>query len=416
MGRVRYLHFRQGLAHSRPMVALLDFETALARLRAAIPAPVISMVPPHDAQGMRLARDLTARMASPRCDVSAMDGYAVRDADCPGPFRVTGVSQAGGVVQGVLGQGEAMRIYTGAAVPAGADRVLVQEITRIDGDRLTLIDEYGDKRHIRAEGSDFDAGATLLRAGTVLGARQLVAAAAADRAELAVWRQPRVALLATGDELATPGSALETPGALPESVSIGVAAMARDWGGEVVDMRRSHDAAEAIATAAKELLTQADVLVVTGGASVGDRDFAKAALGDGGAGFEMVFSKLAIRPGKPVWCARNGHGQFVVGLPGNPTSAMVTARLFLAPLVHTLGGGEFGDALDWRERELAAPLPPTSPRDHFARARLIDGKAEPISNDQSGAQAPLAGADLILHQPGGSAGIAQGERIRALNF
>lgn len=404
----------ENIGEPKRMDSLLDFHSALARLRAAIAAPVAVMVSPDRAQGMRLAQDVTARLASPRSDVSAMDGYAVRDADCPGPFCIIGVSQAGALAQGALGQGEAMRIYTGAPVPPGADRVIVQEITERDGDTLRITGEYGEKRHIRAAGSDFVAGQTLLPAGMRLGARQLVAAAAADRAELAVWRKPRVALLATGDELATPGQALETPGALSESVSIGVAAMVRDWGGEIVGTARSPDAPDVIAAQSASLLDGADVLVVIGGASVGDRDFARASLDDGD--FEMVFAKLAIRPGKPIWCARNASGQLIVGLPGNPTSAMVTARLFLAPAICALSGGEFDEALAWQELELANPMPGTSQRDHFSRGRLVDGKVDPVLNQQSGAQAALANADLIMHQPGGSPGMDAGDIIRALPF
>ncbi len=393
---------------------MLSFDQASAILRdAARPIETIE-VPVADAHGLVLAGDVTARIDSPRADVSAMDGYAVREADLPGPFRLAGVSSAGSVGGGEIEAGEAMRIFTGAHLPPGADRVLVQEIVTREGDAVRLSGEYGANRHIRRRGSDYAAGDTLLAKGTRIDHRSLVLLAGADRATVPVWRRPRVAVLSTGDELAAPGSAVETPGSLPESVSFGVAALARQWGGAVVLRQSVKDDPAAIARIAGEALQACDVLVMIGGASVGERDFAHSALA--GGDFELLFAKAAIRPGKPVWAARNTRGRFVVGLPGNPTSAMVTARLFLAPLLRALAGGAYADGLQWRTVPLARSLPAPGEREHFARARHENGQALPLTNQQSSSQSSLALADLLIRQAGGSDGIAQGEAVPCLDF
>jgi molybdopterin molybdotransferase len=250
-------------------------------------------------------------------------------------------------------------------VPEGADRVIIQEQVRVEDGAAVFDTPASGGRHIRAAGSDFESGETLLEAGRCLDFRAMVALAAADRDRVRVYRRPRVAILSTGDELVEPGRALEVPGAIAESVSFGVAGLVRAWGGDVVRRARLADVPEALEAAAEAALAVADVVVVTGGASVGERDYARSMFAS--SGLEEVFTKVAIKPGKPVWVARAG-GRFVVGLPGNPTSALVTARLFLAPLLAGLAGRNPDEALAWREAVLEAPLGAVGPRETLERA------------------------------------------------
>jgi molybdopterin molybdotransferase len=363
------------------------------------------------AAGRVLAAPVIAKVDSPPADGSAMDGYAVREADLPGRLRMIGESFAGGGFDGALEPGTCVRIFTGAPVPAGADRVIVQEVAVRDGDLVTIADAPGPARHIRPRGSDFRAGDILLEAGRRLGPRALVAAAGADLAEVETWRRPAVLVLATGDELAPPGEARGRPGAIPESVSFGVVALAESWGGRGLGSRRLADDLPAMERAAGEALEQADLVVVTGGASVGEKDFAEAMLAP--HGLDLVFSKVAIKPGKPVWLGRVGS-TLILGLPGNPTSAMVTARLLLAPLVAGLAGR--AGALEWRRLPLGEPLPACGDRETFHRARLTGTGAVPLASQDSGAQKALAEADLLLRSRPHDPPRRAGEEIEALDF
>lgn len=368
-----------------------------------------------DAFDRVLARPVTAAADAPARPLSAMDGYAVRDADLALPpvrLPVTEAIFAGRADPAPLPPGACARIFTGAPVPEGADRVVVQEQVVAEDGCAVFVTALGSARHIRARGSDFRAGDTLLAAGTRLTPRALVAAASADEAAVTVVRRPRVLVLGTGDELAEPGAARDTPGAVPESVSFGVMALALQWGAGVVGRRRLADDPALLEAAAAEALTLADVVVVTGGASVGERDHARAMFAP--AGLEPVFSKVAIKPGKPVWIGRAG-GRLVFGLPGNPTSAMVTARLFLAPLLAGLGGRDPCEALAWTPAETAADLPPAGDRETFLRGqRLDDGRVMPASNQDSGAQKTLSDSDRLIRRKAGESGAGAGERVETL--
>ena len=362
------------------------------------------------AAGRVLAAPVVAGVDAPPCDVSAMDGYAVRDADLPGRLRIVGESFPGRGFAGPIAAGQCVRIFTGGPVPGGADRIVIQEEVSRDGE-IAAIPSHGPARHIRGRGSDFAAGTTLLQAGRRIDARALVAAAGADLAEVEVWRRPRLAILGTGDELVEPGAARSTPGAIPESVSLGVAAFAGQWGAEVVARRRLADDLPTLERAAAEALAGADVVVVTGGASVGERDFAKAMFAP--AGLELIFSKVAIKPGKPVWFGRAG-GRLVLGLPGNPNSALVTARLLLAPLLHGLTGR--APVLGWRQARLAAPIGATGNRETFHRAATEGGAARPLPNQDSGAQSTLADADLLIRRMAGAPAAEAGETVDVIDF
>ncbi len=363
------------------------------------------------AAGRVLAAPVVAMIDSPPADCSAMDGYAVRDTDVPGTLPVVGESFAGRGNCDALEPGTCVRIFTGAPVPAGADQVVIQENVTREGDLALIADPPGKARHIRARGSDFRAGETLLTARRRLDPRAIVAAAGADAAELDLLLQPRVLILSTGDELARPGEARSRAGAIPESVSFGVAALAEQWGGRSAGARHLADDLPAMERAAGAALGEADVVVITGGASVGDRDFARAMFAP--HHLDLIFSKVAIKPGKPVWLGR-ARGRLVIGLPGNPTSAMVTARLFLAPLVAGLAGRE--GPLRWRRRRLAHLLAACGDRETFHRARLGDDGATLLSNQDSSAQMALADADLLLRSRPHDLAREAGEEVEALDF
>ncbi len=363
-----------------------------------------------------LAAPVVAGLDAPATDTSAMDGYAVRDADVavlPARLRVIGESFAGRPFDGVVGAGECARIFTGAAVPAGADRVIIQEIVRREDDVAVFGHALGGGRHIRPQGSDFRRGERMLEAGRRLDPRAMVAAAGADVAEVEVWTRPRVIVLGTGDELAPPGQAARTPGAIPESVSFGVAGMAADHGAEVIDRLRLPDDPATLEAAAAEALSRADLVVVTGGASVGEKDYARSMFA--AAGLDLIFSKVAIKPGKPVWLGR-AKGRLVLGLPGNPTSAMVTARLFLAPLLAGLAGEPPAAALAWRPAPLAGDLPACGDRQTFHRASWGEGGVVPVGNQDSSAQKALAAAEVLIRRRPGAAAAGAGVMVETLAF
>lgn len=395
---------------------MIGFDEALALVEAEARPLGRETVTLDQAHGRVLAAPVVAALDAPASDTSAMDGYAVREAEVavlPARLRVVGESFAGRGFDGGMGPGECVRIFTGAPMPAGADRVIIQEIVRRDGDEAVFGHALGGGRHVRAMGSDFRAGDELLPAGRRLDARAMVAAAAADRATVEVWRRPRVVVLGTGDELAEPGTAAAAPGAIPESVSFGVAALVAQWGGEVVARRRLADDPAALEAAAAAALAEADLVVVTGGASVGEKDYARAMFGP--AGLELVFSKVAMKPGKPVWLGR-ARDRLVLGLPGNPTSAMVTGRLFLAPLVAGLAGADPASALAWRPARLDAPLPPCGDRETFHRAAWREGRARPLTDQDSSAQKALAAADLLIRSRPGAPGLEPGDEVEVLDF
>ncbi|HEX6376119.1 MAG TPA: molybdopterin molybdotransferase MoeA [Allosphingosinicella sp.] len=390
---------------------MISFDEAVRRVTEVARPIGRKSVPIAEAAGRVLAAPVVATIDSPPADGSAMDGYAVREADLPGSLRLIGESFPGGGFDGALEPGTCVRIFTGAPVPEGADRVVIQEVAVRDREFVAIAGLAGPARHIRARGSDFRAGDVLLEAGRRLDPKALVAAAGADVAQVETWRAPSVLVLATGDELAPPGEARGRPSAIPESVSFGVAALAEIWGGRSLGSRRLADDLPAMERAAAEALGQADLVVVTGGASVGEKDYARAMFAP--HGLDPIFSKVAIKPGRPVWLGRAGC-TLVLGLPGNPTSAMVTARLLLAPLVAGLAGR--AGALAWRKLPLAGPLPACGDRETFHRARLGETGAVPLANQDSGAQKALAEADLLLrsrpHDPPRQAG----DEIEALDF
>lgn len=394
---------------------MIDSNEAFARVVQTVGPLGSETIPLSEAAGRVIASDLTARCDAPRSAVSAMDGFAVLEAaTSPGQsLDVIGESRAGAGFSGKVEAGQAVRIFTGAPLPAGTDCVIVQEHAERDGALVRFTEGYGPARHVREAASDFAAGDVLLPAGTRLGPRAMVAAAAADRAEVEVSRRPKVAIIGTGDELAEPGRAHLSAGTIPESVSHGIAAMVAEMGGEIVARLSGDDDLDALIELAGQALTAADLVITTGGASVGERDFAKPMFA--AHGLETEFEKVAIKPGKPVWFGTAG-GKLVIGLPGNPTSAMVTATLFLRPILGLMQGMAADDVLRWRKLPLAAPLGPTGDRETFVRARWEDAGLVPVANQQSGAQAALVNSDWLIRCPAGQAAQQEGAIVSATRF
>jgi molybdopterin molybdotransferase len=395
---------------------MISFDEAVGLLRSVARPLGTETVPIAEAAGRVLARPVIAEVDSPWSDVSAMDGYALRDDDLKGfpvSLQLVGGSYAGSGWDSSVASGACVRIFTGAPVPEGADRVVMQEKVRSSGNAAVIDEHPGTARHIRKRGSDFVKGEELLPAGRSLDPRGLVAAAGADVAELEVYRRTRVHILGTGNELAEPGTARERVDAIPESVSFGVAALAEQWGAECIGRTRVRDDLPRMQDLARAAVDDADLVVVTGGASVGEKDFAKAMFEP--LGLELAFSKVSIKPGKPVWLGRVAE-RFVMGLPGNPTSALVTARLFLAPLLAGLTGRSIADALRWRTTPLASPLGQCGARETFHRAREASGAAEILSFQDSSAQKALAEADLLVRQRANSPALETGAEVEVLDF
>lgn len=393
---------------------MISFDEA-CRLTASLARPLEpERAPLAMARGRRLAAPVIARHDAPAVDVSAMDGYAVRSSDLADggvALPLAGASFAGGGYPGALPAGACVRIFTGAPIPLGADRVVIQEEVEEVGGQARFPLPAG-RRHVRSAGSDFRAGDVLVPAGAELTPHRLVAAAAADCEAVDVWRRPRVAVLATGDELVEPGQLAGRADAVCESVSFGVAALAETWGAELTDRRRGGDDLALLQALAAEAVDRADVVVTTGGASVGERDHSRAMFEP--LGLEIIFAKVAMKPGKPIWIGRAGHA-FVVGLPGNPTSAMVTARLLLAPLLAGLSGADPASAWDWRRRPLASAIPCAGDRETFARGRLGDQGVEWLADQDAASQKALAEADVLIRRRPGANGAAAGEPVECLS-
>ncbi len=374
---------------------MIGFDEAQALLAANVSALGTERVMLAETHGRVLAEPVHAAICSPRVAVSAMDGYALRNADAAlgGRFAIVGKSFAGDPPPVSIASGQCARIFTGAALPAGADRVVMQENCIAEGDEMTIAAPFGPARHVRVKASDFAEGDLLLPAGALLNPRAIVALAGADHAEALVYKRPKLAIIATGDELAAPGRTRDEPGKIPESVSFGAAAMAQDYGATMAGRFVGGDDLPTLRGLAERALSTADVVVVIGGAAVGERDYGKAMFDE--QKLELLFSHVAIKPGKPIWVGR-AQGRWVVGLPGNPTSAMVTARVFLVPLLTLLQGCGVEEVLTWIRLPLAGPNIRSEGRTIFARACMTNQKLKFIENQDSGAQAPLVRANWLV--------------------
>jgi molybdopterin molybdotransferase len=400
-------------------VALISVAEALNHVLAhAAPLPP-EQAPLDDALGRVLAADLKALRTQPPADLSAMDGYAARASDVanvPVQLRVIGEVAAGRPFTTVVGAGEAARIFTGGVMPAGADTVVVQEITERKGDAVAVLKPVSKGRHIRRQGLDFKRGDTLFTAGHRLSARDLALLAGMNHPLLPLHRRPKVALFATGDELVPPGQE-PGPGQIVYSNGFALAALARQEGAIVVDLGLVKDELEPTVAAVRAARKgAADILVTTGGASVGEYDLVHKAFA--AEGMDLSFWKVAMRPGRPLMHGRLG-GMQVLGLPGNPVSAYVCAFLFLVPLIRRLSGRS-DLAIPTESALLGSDLPANDERADYLRATLRGSTEGPIATpfpvQDSSMMVPLAKADcLIIREPYASAS-AVGNRCAIVKF
>jgi molybdopterin molybdotransferase len=401
-------------------MALMPVAEALARVLAeAAPLPPED-APLAQAHDRVLAADVTATRTQPPAAVSAMDGYAVRGTDvaqAPATLKLVGEVAAGHPFAGQIGPGETARIFTGGVLPSGADTVVIQEMTQRDGEQVTVTAATPKGKNVRPAGLDFARGDLLLGKGRRLSGRDLALAAAMNHPSLPVHRCPKVAMLATGDELVMPGTE-PGPGEIVYSNGFAILSLARREGAEVIDLGIVSDRVDATAAAVRRAHDAgADILVTSGGASVGEYDVVQRALA--AEGLALSFWKVALRPGKPMMHGRLGAMQ-VLGLPGNPVSAFVCAVLFLVPLIRRLAGR--GDVEPQTESAvLGRDLPANDERADYLRATLAAGAdgglvATPFPVQDSSMLAPLAEADCLVIRAPYAPSARAGERCCVLKL
>lgn len=365
-----------------------------------------------EAAGRVLAEPIVAKRDQPPFSASSMDGYALRSADAPGALKVTGESSAGAGFAGALRAGQATRIFTGAPMPEGADAVVIQEDVTRDGDTITVPSApVGD--NVRLQGIDFKAGATLLTPGVLLDGIALSLVAAAGAPSVRVRKRPRIAILSTGDEIVAPGGS-PGPHQIFDSVSFGLIPLIACWGGVATRLNARGDDIGELATAAHEAMATHDLLVTIGGASVGDRDLVKPALGT--LGVALHVERANVRPGKPVWFGQGEIGR-VLGLPGNPASALVCAHLFLKPIIAAFIGGD--PSVRFVRAALASDLPKNGGREHYLRARLEvteqgSLRVAPFESQDSSLLSVFRDADALVRLPANAPAQAAGALVDVL--
>ena len=398
-------------------MALLPVEEARARILDGVAPTDAETVELAAAPGRVLAEDVGSRINQPPFPASAMDGYAVRGEDvstAPADLTVIGEAPAGQAFDGTVGPGQAVRIFTGAPVPDGADTIVIQENTSVDGTKVTVLEAAKPGQFVRPLGLDFKYGEVLLKAGTRLGSREIALAAAMNHPALPVRRKPRVAILATGDELIAPGGA-PRPDQIISSNNLGMAAFVTQAGAEPVDLGIAADTTDAL-TRGIERAAGADVLVTLGGASVGDHDLVQHALD--ALGMTLDFWKIAMRPGKPLMFGTLGDTR-VLGLPGNPVSTFVCARIFLRPLLDTLLGATPKEPTE--RAVLGADMAENDERQDYMRATMRRGDdgnviATPYAKQDSSMLRTLAEANCFIIRPPFDRARREGEPIDILLF
>jgi len=380
---------------------VLSVAEARARILAPLRPTGTELVGLAEGWGRVLAAPVLARLTQPPADVSAMDGYALRAVDgvVGARLRVVGEAPAGHPFAGCVGPGEAVRLFTGSVIPDGADTILLQEDATREGASVTVNEACAARRHVREAGQDFRAGMVLLEPGRRLGARDIGLAAAANHPWLTVHRRPTVAIMATGDEIAMPGEPI-SPGGIVSSNAHALAALVRAGGGVPVTLPVVPDDRAALVAAIDQVMG-ASILVTTGGASVGDHDLVQSALAE--RGFKLDFWKIAMRPGKPL-ISGSVAGMPVLGLPGNPVSALICAALFLLPSLDVLSGQVAATPrTEWAT--LGAALRANDGRADHLRSTLSNGPGgelvvTPFARQDSGLLSALARADaLVLRAP-----------------
>jgi molybdopterin molybdotransferase len=389
-------------------------ESARAHMQSAVQALGSESVLLRAAADRTLAETLAATRDQPPFRSSAMDGYAVRSADLDGGrLTIVGQSAAGSAHEGTVNSGQAVRIFTGAPVPPGADSVIPQEFTRRDGDQLDIDGSAKPARNIRRAAIDFGAGDQLIEAGTRLNARHIALLAAAGIASVKVRRVPRIALLATGTEIAAPGTPAG-PYQIYDSVTFGLAAMIEAWGGQPVHAAPSPDNDEAVSAAIGAALAFADLGVIVGGASVGDFDIVKRALGQ--RGLKISVPKVAVRPGKPTWFGTL-DGKPILGLPGNPAAAFVCAYLFLRPLLDAFLAR--GAASRLTPAVLDGNLGAGGDKESYWRARVRIAEdarlmVRPFDHQDTSLVSVFAASNALIRTPAGAGPAASGAIVEVM--
>ena len=373
---------------------MISVAQALDHLFALAPVLGVEDVPLAEASGRVLARPLTARLTQPPFPASAMDGYAVRAADVAtgATLTVIGESAAGHGFSGSVIAGKAVRIFTGAPVPEGADKVVLQEDVTRTSDSITLGADIGDSANIRPEGADFAEG-TPFAAPHLLRPAAIALLASMNHATLPVYRQPEVAIIATGDELVQPGETLG-PDQIIASNALGLAALLREHGARPRLLPIARDTESALHLTF-EMAQGADLIVTIGGASVGDHDLVGKVASD--LGMDRAFYKIAMRPGKPLM-AGTLNGAMMVGLPGNPVSSLVCGHVFLRPVIRAMQGLPRA-APPRQTAPLGRDIAANGPREHYMRARLEEGHVIPFERQDSALLTVLATADCLLVRP-----------------
>jgi molybdopterin molybdotransferase len=392
---------------------MISVEDAKTRLLAPLKALGAEQVALSEAFFRVLAEDVVARRTQPPFDVSAMDGYAVRASDVarvPATLTVVGAVPAGQAFAGTVGAGEAVRIFTGAPVPRGADCIVIQEDTERQGDIVTVTEGATAGRYVRRAGLDFSTGATGLRAGRRLNARDIGLAAAMNRPWLLVHRRPRVAILPTGDEVVMPGDPVG-PNQIVSSNALALGAFVAALGGIPIQLPIAPDDSGALQRIANGA-SGADLLVTTGGASVGDHDLVRGALGE--TGLALDFWSVAMRPGKPLMVGRYRDTP-MIGLPGNPVSTLVCGLLFVKPAIERLMGLAATEEPAMQAR-LSVALGANDRRQDYLRAKLAhapDGtlEVEPFKIQDSSMMGLLAAADCLVVRPPQAAAAAAGDWV-----
>ncbi|MFY0614030.1 MAG: molybdopterin molybdotransferase MoeA [Hyphomicrobiaceae bacterium] len=395
---------------------LLTVTEARAAILAQAAPTAITSIPLWDADDRILAEPLAATRTQPPFDVSAMDGFAVRAgdvADLPATLKLIGEAAAGHGFDGSVQPGEAVRIFTGAPVPPGADAIVIQENTEHNATKVIVKEGAPEAGHIRPRGFDFADGQSLLTAPRRLNARDITLAAAMGHATLPVRHRPRVALLATGDELVLPGEPTG-PDQIVCSNPYGIASIVRRAGGEPIFLGIAKDDRDTLAAKLEEG-HDCDVTIAIGGASVGDHDLVGPVLKD--LGMSLDFWRIAMRPGKPLMYGRLG-ARHVLGLPGNPVSSMICARIFVVPLIRALLGLA-ADTDTTRDAIAGNAMTANGPREHYMRATLVTGPegnpvATPVRSQDSSLLSPLAEADALIVRPPNDAAISAGGPVQVL--
>ena len=399
-------------------MALLSVEEATARILKGAETLEKESVAIEDALGRVLFEPVVAQFTQPPFDASAMDGYAVRGQDVkelPARLQIVGESAAGNGFRGAVEDGQAVRIFTGAPVPSGADAIVIQENTTREKDVVVVCEGSPDPAHIRKRGFDFHQSQELIAQGTHLAPRLLTLAAAAGHGRVHVVRRPRVAVLATGSELVVPGEPLG-PDQIVSSNPVGVAGIVQNAGADAILLGIAKDT-EADLEEKLQAANSVDILITIGGVSVGEHDLVGPVLTK--MGMTPDFWKIAMRPGKPLLFGRLGRTR-VIGVPGNPVSSLICTRVFVVPLIRTLLGRP-PDHADARIAQIQHDLAANGPRAHYMRAIVSetatgDAKARTVVSQDSSLLVPLADANGLIVRPAYATAVAEGENVTVLDL